>query len=34
MLMLAQAPDAEWPLPEELLRLGMQCWMQRAKVVT
>ncbi|KAL4855247.1 RAP domain-containing protein [Chlorella vulgaris] len=34
MLMLAQAPDAEWPLPEELLRLGMLCWMQRAKVVT
>lgn len=33
MLMLAQAPDTSWPIPEQLLGLGQDAWVQSTKKI-
>lgn len=34
MLMLAEAPDSQWPIPEQLLALGQNAWVTSAKRIT
>lgn len=34
MLMLAEAPDQQWPIPEQLLALGQNAWVQSTKRIT
>jgi hypothetical protein len=33
MLMLAQAPDTCWPIPEQLLGLAQDAWVQSTKKI-
>lgn len=33
MLMLAESPDQQWPIPGELLALAQHAWVQSAKKI-